>query len=71
MWLGAGWSSLPLKRLRKWLCCRYSRLRACVATGASSTASGTGTMTAGKFDAYASNTIQKNVARPGAFTVDV
>jgi hypothetical protein len=32
---------------------------------------GTGTMTAGKIDAYLSNTIQLNVARPSGFTVDV
>lgn len=30
---------------------------------------GTGTMTAGKVDAYISNTIQRNVARPSGFTV--
>lgn len=30
---------------------------------------GTGTLTAGKFDAYLSNTIQRNVARPSGFTV--
>lgn len=30
---------------------------------------GTGTLTAGKFDAYVSNTIQRNVARPSGFSV--
>lgn len=31
----------------------------------------TGVMTAGAVDAYASNTIQKNVQRSGSFTIDV
>lgn len=30
---------------------------------------GTGTLTAGKFDSYISNTIQRNVARPSGFSV--
>lgn len=41
---------------------RYWRIAYRVATAA---------LTAGKFDAYASNTIQKNVQRPGSFTIDV
>lgn len=32
---------------------------------------GTAVLTAGKFDAYVSNTVQNNVARPSGFTVDV